>query len=241
MKLKMLLRSAPYESYFFDDDEWNVYNVQRHCRYVKSVLIDKICVPYESFQQGFNGNTYFKLMDQIRPFKTITTGFTEVEPLLTWAQKTGNIHKAVFFDWDHTLSVMEGILPFNPVNYGATYREMAEYYVGGVERFVLLRQMFETLTALGMPVYILTNNPICTSDHPVQPLDRYNIHPFHPFPPFPLPYTQSTPVKESELFYCMVKELFPNIPRGHLLGAGKNTKYGCHKGYLLQDQFTGFC
>jgi hypothetical protein len=97
---------------------------------------------------------------------TIGFSYNDAIELSRWANLP--IHnKVVIFDWDGTLSVIEGVLlprtkeetkkyEMNKI----TYEDIAIYYCGGKYRFNWLRDLFIYLYKKNVSVYILTNNPI---------------------------------------------------------------------------------
>jgi hypothetical protein len=98
-------------------------------------------------------------------------GFSENNALdLTkWANKLIN-NKVAIFDWDGTLSVIEGIiLPTTESeikmykNKNISFQEIAHYYCGTKYRFYWLRSMFEYLHNRNVEIFILTNNPIAST------------------------------------------------------------------------------
>jgi hypothetical protein len=67
----------------------------------------------------------------------------------------------VFFDWDKTLTVLEGflILSKDKSKFQKYICAHAEYLFGGKARMERIRRMFSFLQKNGVQVYILTNNP----------------------------------------------------------------------------------
>ena len=96
---------------------------------------------------------------------SVTNGITEkqIQELEHWCFDQRNKYKMVFFDWDRTLSTMEGLFQELPElyrdhpNYMCAY---AEYILGGKRRLERLRKMFAFLTKHHVQVYILTKNGI---------------------------------------------------------------------------------
>jgi len=91
--------------------------------------------------------------------------------LRKWASNSSIKTKVVIFDWDGTLSVIEGIIlppsreeTLDMFRSGVSYKDIAFYYMGGKPRFDLLHQMFRFLHNKGVEVFILTNNPVAACD-----------------------------------------------------------------------------
>jgi len=91
------------------------------------------------------------------------------ENLKQWVIKTKS-EKAVLFDWDRTLSVLEGIMV--PPNKWVinefkkkkiSYYDMALYYAGTKARLQYLRGLSDFLEKHRVHIYILTNNPLATN------------------------------------------------------------------------------
>lgn len=98
-------------------------------------------------------------------------GFSEKEAieLTRWANKLLK-NKVAIFDWDGTLSVIEGIvLPTTKSemkmyeHYNISFHEIAHYYCGTKYRFTWLKSMFEYLHNRNVEIFILTNNPIAST------------------------------------------------------------------------------
>jgi hypothetical protein len=99
-------------------------------------------------------------------------GFSEKDAieLTNWANKLIQHNKAAIFDWDGTLSVIEGVvLPTTETetkmyqHNNISFHEIAHYYCGTKYRFYWLRSMFEYLHNRNVEIFILTNNPIAST------------------------------------------------------------------------------
>jgi hypothetical protein len=109
---------------------------------------------------------------QIKELKT-NIGFDKEDAynLLKWACKPSIQNKIAIFDWDGTLSVIEGIIiPNNSKETenwktkGINNRDIAIYYAGTKERLLWLREMFTILHKKEVRIYILTNNPVAATN-----------------------------------------------------------------------------
>ncbi len=101
----------------------------------------------------------------------------DIEALGDWISEHEGQKLAVLFDYDRTLTVMEG------GNFlGQTFEEMktalgapslsvegmAEYYAGGIKRLRRLQSMFDALYEMpNLTLYVLTNNPVCLQNVPL--------------------------------------------------------------------------
>ncbi len=82
--------------------------------------------------------------------------------------KTHTIIDHFIFDWDRTLTVLEGIYAVKPTardvlaNVGLKQlptSEMAIYYLGGPDRVVKLKRLWKCLKARNIKIWILSSNP----------------------------------------------------------------------------------
>ena len=92
------------------------------------------------------------------PSKGITIG--QIQELRKWCRDHRDQSKVVFFDWDKTLTVLEGFIIFSKdkSNFEKYICAHAEYLFGGKTRMERIRRMFSFLQRYGVQVYILTNN-----------------------------------------------------------------------------------
>ena len=82
--------------------------------------------------------------------------------------KSNNNIKAFIFDWDRTLTVLEGVYAIKPtvsqVLRGldlpqVTVMDVAEFYFGGNYRISQLQRLWNTLRMKDIPIWILSSNP----------------------------------------------------------------------------------
>ncbi len=164
---------------FYDDDPVNIKDVSEKCNQnVVSVLI-----PTTKSLPDINAetNVYLLLRNKLEylPKFDPVSGIQkeQAEQLQTWAE-TRKGPKHVFFDWDFTLSMHNGVL-IPDIPHGASissayelhlgkryteeriYNDMLIYLMGGEERLKMLRKMFSVLKQNSVKVSILTNNPAC--------------------------------------------------------------------------------
>jgi hypothetical protein len=88
---------------------------------------------------------------------------------------------AVIFDWDRTITVIEGLFGFNKIKrfeehyqpssgmsveeFQRIFREdTITYLLGGLERIAYIREMLNIIHANGIAIFILTNNGSCGAD-----------------------------------------------------------------------------
>ena len=74
----------------------------------------------------------------------------------------------IIFDWDRTLTVIEGVYAIKPTVLemlrslgliGVRVRDVAEFYFGGQRRIEYLRRFFNVLRDRKIPIWILSSNP----------------------------------------------------------------------------------
>jgi hypothetical protein len=166
---------------FYDNQKDIIHQFKHNLK-----LVDSIQVSNNSNQDIMNGNNknylytqkflkkhpnnsfaqYLFSIKNRENSASIGFSYNDALELSRWANLP--IHnKVVIFDWDGTLSVIEGILlprtkeetnthEMNKI----TYEDIATYYCGGKYRFTWLRDLFIYLHKKHVSVYILTNNPI---------------------------------------------------------------------------------
>ncbi len=120
--------------------------------------------------QFFNGinnefiNIYAKYVykfmgEHIMPCVGITDD--HINNIIEWSYNN-NVDKYIFFDWDRTITVVEGIiipkLPSTYSTYGIDIEDVLNYLLGGNERKENLKNMFNILGNNNVKIYIITNN-----------------------------------------------------------------------------------
>jgi len=131
---------------FFDDQLANIHDVQTAFPSSVCILIDPR--PVKRDVREFEGNPYYQKIPMNR-------GFNEEHMAIIDAL---SIENPLVFDWDKTLSVVEGIhMPrlqsFEDI--GMPLEAVCHVILGGHARIALLRSFFKRITK----VVIVTNNP----------------------------------------------------------------------------------
>ena len=116
------------------------------------------------------------IVDYIRERERPNRGMTDeqMDELVQWCAKNRGVQKIVFFDWDRTLSVVEGFLPLPRANPGMPWSteqlrmSYVKYILGGEERVQKLVKLFKFLNSMNVGVFILTNNGIARNSDPAQ-------------------------------------------------------------------------
>jgi len=146
------------EFMFFDDMKPNIEDMEL-------VFPSSICVhidpsPIEIDFREFEGNPYLKEMSMNRGFHEEHMAMVDA-----WLPRENPI---LVFDWDKTLSVVEGIdmPPCDPwgtrwlqntfEDYNMTLENVCHFILGGYARIALLKSFFERTKA---KIIVLTNNP----------------------------------------------------------------------------------
>lgn len=164
--------------YFYDDDPENIRSFRAEHPHVNSVLVKDVgTTPVLKNMDGFYYPTMFRRMyphnrfaaavvedhdithpQKERPDATCSACNRQVGQGLTVAEIHQIAHRKadmVLFDWDRTLSTMNG---FSLPEGVYSNLEVAQYYAGTLERFYALRDMFTALRRRGTKIFILTNN-----------------------------------------------------------------------------------
>ena len=166
---------------FYDNYENILQQFKKTLKYVEPILVSN--KPNQEVMKGdANSKIYTQIFLQMYPNNkfaqyllsinnkeigtTIVFSDSEIDNLYKWTSSNPAKTKIVIFDWDGTLSVIEGInIPENKTKTNQlkmkniTYREIASYYAGTIERLKKIRDMFLYLHSKNVHVYILTNNP----------------------------------------------------------------------------------
>jgi len=189
---------------FYDNFNEMIKQFQKSKKYVEAILVSN--KPNQEIMHGSkNASLYTKLFLKIYPDnmfakylsrknnKEIGTniGFSRDDAinLSEWVKNPKIKTKIVVFDWDGTLSVIEGlVLPptkdttFELFKHGVTYKDIALYYAGTKTRLEGLKNMFAYLDEAGIEVFILTNNPIAARnwkklhDKGINDFSRHNFY-----------------------------------------------------------------
>ena len=150
---------------FFDDQIANIYDVQTAFPSSTCVLIDPN--PVERDIREFEGNPYAQL-----EMPDMNIGFNEEHMAMTDAWLSTVENPILVFDWDKTVSVVEGIRmpPCNEwqtksgtrwlqntfEDTGMRLEDVCHVILGGHARIALLKSFFERVKA---NIIVLTNNP----------------------------------------------------------------------------------
>ena len=144
----------------------------------------------------FKENTYYKFSKTAFPDGDIydkLSGIQEkdIDRYYTWKEETeGQLNRAAIFDWDRTITIFEGLIPFrdrltladvkqlfidvygpqNPA-LAAEFEKLEKitasdtilYLLGGQKRVDMLRKLFSDCKELNITIIILTNNGNCSS------------------------------------------------------------------------------
>ena len=164
---------------FFDDNVKNIEDMKTNIG-CKVVQIDKEAVnefisdppdqaEYPNLKM-FNRNTYVEYND-LRNSTALNdranTGITESDfnRLKTWVKRNRSHPTIAIFDWDRTISVVEGVhFPKPPMvwqDLGVKEKDVMLYLLGGKERRKMMKEMFEFLNHENVEVFILTKNRGC--------------------------------------------------------------------------------
>lgn len=89
----------------------------------------------------------------------------QISDLMFWSLVYKKEQKIIFFDWDRTISVLEGFFTINAARFNrigldgnAMMLAYTKYILGGNTRFEKIRRLFAYLHSMQVDIYILTNN-----------------------------------------------------------------------------------
>jgi hypothetical protein len=150
-------------------------------------------------------NPYARYLQEANiPESVSTVGFSREngEDLKRWVKLNRRMEKAVLFDWDQTISVLEGIMVPSTREFiqdfrkkKITHKDIAVYYAGTKARLEYIRSLSDFLYKHKVDVYILTNNPLASMQW-----DKWKVGP-----------------ESRRQFYHVVKEFFPSIQIQNIL------------------------
>ena len=175
---------------FFDNLKSHVSRISGICNgRIKSVYVggdaDIDVVPFTDvgFRQywerrEFAKNTYLRHVRRVSPGGDTydpSSGLKErdANELLRWLDDTSDRgERAVFIDWDRTITLFEGIVVslserdrgtrFDDLFPSILIEDMLLYLCGGEERLSMIRNMLRNALRRNVDVYILTNNDACS-------------------------------------------------------------------------------
>jgi len=188
---------------FFDDTPLNIKDVEENCSEITSVLV-KFTVKHENYTKIMveKGNDYAILIKKYpeESYYVFNDGIDDtsrytanIRSVYKWIEDNNDaMHKFVIFDWDKTLSVVEGMFSLHDVierapsiiedesiqdaiksnQIESAYEQLAtkllrsslDYFLGGEERKNKIKEFINNLFDNNIQVYILTNNTTAISD-----------------------------------------------------------------------------
>ena len=125
--------------------------------------------PLKSLITSLGSNAYVDLLidhaidkDAYDPVSGIEQNHIRI--LNRWLTQTkGYKHRAAIFDWDRTLTKVEGFYPLYKGNERYMFEDTLLYLFGGHKRLLKIRGLFQHLTDEGVEIFILTNNEASTT------------------------------------------------------------------------------
>jgi hypothetical protein len=161
---------------FFDNDIRNCQDMIRNVKNCTSVYVDDKSKPDEYSsgkdymeKQATAENIYAKItMRELGPEPHICKGITDeiISTKLTpWIERTQGVeNRFAVFDWDRTISVVEGLaipsgFPYKGIAEDEFIAHMTTYVLGGDARIQILINIFQNILEKDIKVVILTNNP----------------------------------------------------------------------------------
>ena len=189
---------------FYDNFDEMIKQFKKTKKYVEAILVsskpnrevmngNKNAALYtQQFLKLYPDNKFAKYLQSINNNEIGTNiGFSrdDARNLIKWVLDPKIKTKIAIFDWDGTISAVEGV-DFPPTKYttlemfkkGITYKEIALYYAGTKERLEDFQKMFNFLHEKGVEVFILTNNPVAAcnwrklNDKGIGEFSRHNFY-----------------------------------------------------------------
>ena len=85
-----------------------------------------------------------------------------LDELVVWAQSKNGGQKCVIFDWDKTITAVEGMF-FDEYNgesiMNHSVEQIAQFSMGGPDRMSQVQRMISMMRESGTPIFVITNNP----------------------------------------------------------------------------------
>ena len=110
-----------------------------------------------------------QLLDEVSGYDSLSgISIDQLNHFINLVSSSKNQYKAFIFDWDRTLTVIEGIYAIKPTVKimlndldlrSITVKEVAEFYFGGKARCQLLKQLWDALREKNIAIWILSSNP----------------------------------------------------------------------------------
>jgi hypothetical protein len=164
---------------FFDDNSKNIEDMRKNigCKVVeinKEAVNEFISNPPEKAEYAnlemFDRNTYVEYND-LRNSRSknhrANTGVTkgDITRLEKWVKQNRKYPTIVIFDWDRTISVVEGVhFPQPPdtwSDFSIREKDVMLYLLGGKDRRKRMKEMFNFLYKENVEVFVLTKNRGC--------------------------------------------------------------------------------
>jgi hypothetical protein len=190
---------------FYDNDEKHVDDISQNFPDIESILVPETKLDYmqsanpleykTKYNTMFPGNYFLKTMGDAGyacEAKYTSKAFTTemIIELIDWCLKNYQEEKVVIFDWDRTLSCVEGFISLYDVK--RVYRHLSvdddlfskfqlEYLMGGPDRLARLQLLFRILDLFQVKIYILSNNLFAHPQHPNYGYFRTIVINFYPF------------------------------------------------------------
>lgn len=187
----------PVIGLFVDDNQDNIDDVEKNCKpYITTILVDARVIDDKDYTARMinppNVNEY-AMISYTNPEKSYhALNDKTIKKINDWYKNNTGIPKVVIFDWDKTLSVVDGIISLHSYlqyiyniikekqpDFIITQQEhivnhhelldgllinALDYFMGGIKRKNKIKNLIKTLFNNGIQVYILTNNLCAITD-----------------------------------------------------------------------------
>jgi hypothetical protein len=237
---------AAYEAaIFFDNDPKHIQELQNYCNNsIKLVLVggttgstSNIIKPLpEVYRTDFGAigegkNPYYDFLNGQRDTYDELSGFKEEheEILDAWIAETNGKKRTAMFDWDRTISKIEGYLfptgPYSIQDFRKFYNKptttaehINQYLCGGIQRYNYMKSIMQKCKDNGIDIVIVSNNGMCTLSPSFNELVADICG-----EPIPIPYPTPLPTPS----YTII--------------CSKNIPWLGHKGKALRGKYPSLC
>jgi hypothetical protein len=155
---------------FLDNDNQHITDLSKHIKFLEVVKVDD-SLPNPLRSGSLLKRSYTKYFVEKRNKYAILSERVGEEPYIPsnginnsdiktidkWLKKSAKIAtKIILFDWDRTISVVEGFLSTSKI--ADFLQDTMEYLLGGGKRVETLRSLFKKLHKNKVHVFVVTNN-----------------------------------------------------------------------------------
>jgi hypothetical protein len=158
---------------FFDNEKYHLEETNKLCPNITCVEVhDFPSLPEKDycryFEGAYSGNSYTRHVTESKAPTGQGLSIDDINKIISWANTKIDHPRdmKVFFDWDRTLSCVEGFLApsYGPTKfdaYGIKVDDIISYLMYSPIRRAKLVEMYNTIIRNDIAMYIITNNTTC--------------------------------------------------------------------------------